>query len=545
MKKLLLTISACAALAPMMAQQLENSDFSGSWVDCIPWTSSDNDKAQGIQPEGWTISNVIGIGGLGATTVGFKALSAGDDSTAVKLVNCPNPFMATQIVPGYITLGTTWSTAAGFPPAHKDGGTFGGVEFGCTPDAVAMKYKRAHAVEVADETSPVNMEESATVVAYLWKGTFSQADVPGDISLMGPAATVTMIDRDRNILGMETSEGGEVKTTEGAELIAKLNYSITGDAEEWTEFLQPIEYLSDATPEHFNLIVAANDYFGAAESVGCGNTLVIDDVKLVYYSRLASFEINGAEIPGFDSQKYEYDLVVPAGGNPAAIMATMKYPVMGRAAVAIPGFDPATFTATLTVKNPEGADIDGKSEHVYTFHIIVEGEQPSSKEFVGRIDIDLFGEVTTLDDQKLSIIDIKDDHCTLALYHFSLGDGSDIGDIIIENVTITEADGVIAYKGSKEGLSLAGGTIVADVDCEGTEDANGIINMDINVLWNTGETMIPIKVTFTNASSSISDITAEDAPAEYYHINGVKATGLTPGLYIKVQGGKATKVLVK
>lgn len=543
MKKFLLTISACAALAPMMAHQIENSDFSGLWVECTPWTSIGNETPQGTQPEGWTISNVIGINGLGATTVGFKDLSSDSDSTAVKLVNCPNPMMATQIVPGYITLGTTWSTAQGFPPSHKDGGTFGGVEFAYTPDALAMKYKRAHAVEV-NAGAPVNDEEPATVVAYLWKGTFSQAEVPGDIGIIA-TKKVNMIDRDRNILGMETAEGGEVTTTEGAELIAKLNYSITGDAEEWTEFLQPIEYLSDSKPEKFNLIVAANDYFGNAESVGCGNTLVIDDVKLVYYSRLASFEINGAEIPGFDSRKYEYDLVVPAGANPGAIMATMKYPVMGRSAVVIPGFDPATFTATLTVKNPEGTDIDGKSEHVYTFHIIVESQPASGKEFVGKIDIDLLGDVTTLEDQKLNITDIEGDHCTLALYHFSLGNGSDIGDIIIENVTMTETDGVIAYKGSKKGLELAGGTIVADVECEGTEDANGIVNMDINVLWDSGETIIPIKVTFTNASSSISDITVEDAPAVYYHINGVKATGITPGLYIKVQDGRASKVLVK
>ncbi len=544
MKKILLTVSACASLIPMMGQELLNSDFSGEWVDCIPWTSSDNKAAQGTQPEHWTISNVIGIGGLGATTVGFKDEAANGDSTAVKLVNCPNPFMASQIVPGYLTLGTTWSTAAGFPPAHKDGGTFGGTDFTYTPDAVAFKYKRAHAVDVESPDSPVNEDEAATVVAYLWKGTYSQADVPGDISL-GATNNITMIDRDRNILGMATAEGGEVTESEGAALIGKLNYAITGNAEEWTEFMQPIEYLSDEVPEKFNLIIAANDYFGAPETVGCGNTLVVDDVKLIYYSRLASFEIGGQEIPGFDSEKYEYDLVVPADANPGALMATMKYPVMGHSAVAIPGFDPTTFTATLTVKN-QGPDIDGESEHVYTFHIIVGAAEGDSKEFVGRIDIDLYGEVTSIDNQTLNIIDIADGHCTLALYHFSLGDDSDLGDIIIENVAMTEEDGVITYKGAKEGLALAQGSIIADVTCEGTQDADGIITMDINVLWKTGDgNEIPIKVTFTNDIAAISDIIAEDAPAEYYHINGIKATGLNPGLYIKVQGGKATKVLVK
>ena len=49
--------------------------------------------------------------------------------------------------------------------------------------------------------------------------------------------------------------------------------------------------------------------------------------------------------------------------------------------------------------------------------------------------------------------------------------------------------------------------------------------------------------------SGIEGIMADgsDAPAEYYNLNGVRvnADNLTPGLYIKRQGGKATKVLVK
>lgn len=43
------------------------------------------------------------------------------------------------------------------------------------------------------------------------------------------------------------------------------------------------------------------------------------------------------------------------------------------------------------------------------------------------------------------------------------------------------------------------------------------------------------------------EVDGSDAPAEYYNLNGVRVNGeaLTPGLYIKRQGGKATKVFVK
>ena len=62
------------------AQQLPNANFDGSWVDCVPWTSKDNAKTCGVQPDGWCISHVIGMNGTGATAVGEKAPSTGFDS---------------------------------------------------------------------------------------------------------------------------------------------------------------------------------------------------------------------------------------------------------------------------------------------------------------------------------------------------------------------------------------------------------------------------------------------------------------------------------
>lgn len=48
-------------------------------------------------------------------------------------------------------------------------------------------------------------------------------------------------------------------------------------------------------------------------------------------------------------------------------------------------------------------------------------------------------------------------------------------------------------------------------------------------------------------SSGVDEIVADNAPAEYFNLSGLKiaASDLTPGLYIKRQGDKVTKVLVK
>ena len=91
-------------------QQLPNSGFEEEWINCVPWTSLDNTTVQGTEPEGWCVSNVIGMGGLGATTVGSK-VEGYNSETAVKLTNMANQYMKSQIIPAYLNLGTSWSTA--------------------------------------------------------------------------------------------------------------------------------------------------------------------------------------------------------------------------------------------------------------------------------------------------------------------------------------------------------------------------------------------------------------------------------------------------
>lgn len=299
MKKVIALACVAAACAGLnaQAQQLANAGFEEAWGDCIPWTfyGSDDkygDPAEvvtGTTPADWTISNVSGMCsyydgesmGLGATVVGEKT-DGYDSATAVKLTNTPNPFMAAQIVPAYITLGTTWSTAnpgfgaTGITVNNSDGGSFGGVEFTGRPKGIEFMYKRSRGTAKPDEKT--------TIVAYLWKGHWTQQDVPVTIYMAGSPITANMVDRDRCVLGMDMTgcQGGEVTKSDDAELIAVINATITENTDEWTKFTADFDYKSDATPEMINVILASGDYFGGASVVGDGNTLIVDDVKLVY-----------------------------------------------------------------------------------------------------------------------------------------------------------------------------------------------------------------------------------------------------------------------
>ncbi|WP_289761068.1 calycin-like domain-containing protein [Duncaniella muris] len=434
-------------------QQLPNSGFEEEWINCVPWTSNGNSKDIGSTPSGWCISQVIGVSGLGKTEVGFKT-EGYNSATAVELKNSPNSFLSTQTVPGYITLGKTWSTSV--MGNKNDGGSFGGIEFSGRPESLEFMYKHTG-----------TDGEKATVVAYLWKGHWTQKAVPGNIVAFGSPKTADMVDRDRCVLGLDMSSslGGAVTHSDDAELIAVINVeiedettTISEDNNGWKKFSAKFDYKSDATPEMINVVLAAGNYFGGATAVKQGTSLIVDDVKLIYAEN--------------DKNVYPGVLNIEMLGNN---LASNK---------------PATIEIT-----PAG---EGKCTFTLpNFVLEMAGEEP--------------------------IV---------------------LGDIVVNDVTTSEENGVTTYNGDVKGLQLAGGTIVADVTLNGTISGNNVV-MNIDVMWSG----IPIKVTFTSTTSGITDITVDNsnAPVEFYNLQGVRvnADNLTPGIYVRRQGSQVSKVLVK
>ena len=402
MKKFYIMLAALGVTASMAAQQLPNAGFDADWADCIPWTSDGNTKVatQKIgeetvtaqNPSNWTISHVIGMGGTGATVVGSK-VDGKESSSAVRIFNSANPFMSTQKVPGYLTLGTTWSTAKavfsfGIKVQDMDGGTFGGIEFDKRPDAVSFDYKRAHGT--------VNATEQATIVAYSWKGTYTQANVPGNIKLNSNPTVTTMTDRDRNILNMDTPTGGKKSATPDAKCISKINYALTGDAAEWTNKTIDFEYLEAEKPEKFNIIFAAGDYWST--SPGDGNELIVDNVKLVYYSRLSGLQFKDADVPGFDPDKFAYQLDEVMPDDDTDIKAT----TLGNSGVAEAAIelDHQKSLAKITVTNAHGNDADGQNSHVYTVQFLPAGSSINDVIDMTTADVryvDLYGNAVAAD----------------------------------------------------------------------------------------------------------------------------------------------------
>ncbi len=557
MKKFYLFLMTAAATMSVAAQQLPGADFEQSWVNCIPWTSNNNTKVQGTTPSPWNLSNTVGMGGTGATTVGSQI-----DGFSGKGVFMENKSILGNVIPGYFTLGKPWSTAVGMVAKNKDGGTFGGVEFNYRPDAISFYYQSTGATD------------RPTVVAYSWKGTYEQASVPGNIVLSGSATKVTMTDRDRCVLNMfgGSTQGGSV-TAEGTR-IGVINTRLNAEQPTWKQEVIPFEYSSIDTPEKINVIFSVGDYFSS--SPVNNNSLSVDEVKLLYYSRLASLSVNGTAVAGFESDKYEYDL---SDVEMPAVNA-VTYNFLGTSGSQNASVETNRNVMKITVSNSNagGVDVDGEATHTYTLtfkeQTVVEMPAYAKGYFDGSVSVsfesfdDEYADV--FPDYTLQITQMQNDPsmCVISIPDFHLAerpeDESDeeamadyeaarVGDIVVNNVTWSEVAGGVSFYGVEPNLSLSlmGMDIVARVVVNGTIDDSGKCNLNIDVVWLDEDNEVPIYVSF-NGERNVAGIDSvimdnSNYPVEYYNINGMRVNGdnLKSGIYIVRQGKDVKKILVK
>lgn len=552
MKKFYITFLALAAAGMSVnAQQLPNVGFEGNWKACTPWTSNGNSSTQGENPEGWCISHVIGMGGTGAATLGAK--TTGYNSTnAVNLKQVFTGFLSIgSNVPAYITLGTTWSTSQGtLSIKNTDGGTFGGLEFTGRPDAFSFYYKRSRGTDKPDERS--------SAIAYIWKGSWTQASVPGNIGSSASAVKkVDMVDRDRCVLGydMTGTQGGTVTNNGGVLIASTINY-ITSNASDWTNALYEFDYKTTDTPEKINIIISAGDYFGGTSAVGKDNELTVDDVKLIYFSRLNTLSVGGNSVEGFAPDKYEYtlDTTMPAESE-------FAYTLKGNSgtAKASLALDTENNKATITVSNAQGEDIDGAKSHTYTLNFKA-AEPPVQRvgtPFNGTLTVTLEEEDPVVDPNATVYIEANDtNHAVLRLYNFKLSDELEVGDIVVDVLREPTEDGGCKMTGEVHHMELLGGFIIANVSVDAYEK-DGYLTASIPVVWLQEKTddgyKMNIDVTFNGTGeslpASISAVSNDNtnAPVEYYNLQGmrVNADNLSNGIYIRRQGSESAKVLIR
>lgn len=182
--------------------------------------------------------------------------------------------------------------------------------------------------------------------------------------------------------------------------------------------------------------------------------------------------------------------------------------------------------------------------------------QTTNETINGKLTVtcDFLGGVIAKDEPAtIELIPTGDNTCTFKLPDFTLSDLGELGDIVVTGVKVAEANDVKTYTGEVKGLLLAENSIKADVALNGIVDATDKAHMDIDVLWDAsalalGLDQIPIKVVFDGqleAAGVENVVVDENAPIEYYNLNGIRVANPENGIYIRRQGNKVSKVLVK
>ena len=485
---LLLSISAFTA----NAQQLPNVGFDSWKTTCGTSRSISKDGKKvdvarpGVEPSEWNGSNVDQLEQKKPDLV-TKVVD--NSNTVVQLKNIyiglPIPGFGST-APGFMNFGTPWVYAS-TTIKDCDGGVFGGLSFNKKPDAIKGKYKRT------DSNS-----EDSHIIAYLWNGTYTSK-----IGNVAQTVTEEQNDVDRVVLGKTTGLAS-------GKLVASCDKAFSTTVNnDWETIVVPLDYVANVgNPTMMNVIISAGDYWNRS-NLKKNTTLLVDDVDFVYYSTLTSLKA-GSKTIALKDGVYNYTVT---GKMPTKkeVVATCKSQ-FADAAVAV---DAANYKVTVTVTNQGGKDVDGATQHVYTLQYTA----PVVKQYAGILNVEMVGEdVIANATQEVTISYYNDNTCDFSLPHFMFA-GTDIGNIVIPNVKVSEdAAGTKTFTdGEVEAMKLAEGGIVAHVVLNGgTITSAGVINMPIIVGWMTDYPNSmdeePINVLFS------SDKKVEVTEAGYYYV---------------------------
>ena len=269
------------------AQQLPDPGFED-------WSGAKFDG--NIQMKYWNASNVE-QGALGMTfRFNFMTRETGRSGYCAKIENKEvGAAGITEKTPGYFTLGKPWQYISGLNVDGATGGTDGGLSFTYRPDSMYVWIKRGGSSAAT---------ENYSVLFYSWKGTSSSSTYRSkDKKSCTNTGSHTNEESDIRQALDANDCGTTTKATQIAEgwVFEKKQYN------DWTQIKVPIYYFNDEVPQMCNVIFSSTGYpnFRNQAGVVVGNSLCVDDVELIYSSKIEHLYIGGVEWNGFDPNSSE------------------------------------------------------------------------------------------------------------------------------------------------------------------------------------------------------------------------------------------------
>ena len=282
MKKILLFMMLAAVSFGVQAQQLPDPHFEN-------WSAKFKSD---VQLADWHGSNVNQLGSKftfmfqkpGRT--GFCAYVT-DRAIGIPKLNLG----ATG--PGYMSLGVPWQYLKGLNLNSATAGTEGGIPWKYRPDTMAVWVKRV---------GPNTDKEDFHLLFYSWAGTAKSTHYKNKA---GGCTETERINEESDI--RSATDGNECGIDQPVRQVAEGWYRARAKYNEWTQIKVPVFYKSDGRPTMCNVIFSAGNYpaFRANDGLYDGNALFIDDVELIYSSKIHRLVINGKDFKEFNPNSSE------------------------------------------------------------------------------------------------------------------------------------------------------------------------------------------------------------------------------------------------
>ena len=282
------------------AQQVPNPGFED-------WSGEKYDGE--IQPASWHASNVTQLN----FKFNFAHQEAGHTGSYSMMVQDTEVGAAgiTETSPGYFSLGQPWTYLPSITEVNKaTAGTYGGINFSYRPDTMSVWIKR---------TGNNTDKEDFYLLYYAWNGTAKSSEYKGK---NGKCTSYSATNEESDI--RLALNGNECGTYQKANQIAEGMWRERKTYGNWTNIRVPIYYFNNDVPSMMNIIFSASNYpnFRANDGLYEGNSLYVDDVELIYSSKIQKLYLDGKEWKGFDpnsSEEQTYSL-----GRSATAIPTIK-----------------------------------------------------------------------------------------------------------------------------------------------------------------------------------------------------------------------------
>ncbi|MBO5816579.1 MAG: hypothetical protein J6R26_01340 [Paludibacteraceae bacterium] len=281
-KNLLLIIFAVLSVDTLSAQQLPNPGFED-------WGGEKFDGKE--QPASWYVSNIEQVG-IKFNLTHKESGHSGSYSLMVQDTKV-GALGITEVSPGYFSLGKPWSHLEGIDTKTATAGTSGGIKFNYRPDSMSVWVKR---------TGNNVDKEDFYLLYYAWSGTAKGSKYKAK---NGGCTSISQTNEESDIrLALDANDCG---TDQKANQIAEGMWREKKEYGQWTNIRVPIYYFSNDVPEMMNIIFSASNYpnYRANSGLYEGNSLYIDDVQLIYSSKIQKLYIGGKEWGAFDPNSTE------------------------------------------------------------------------------------------------------------------------------------------------------------------------------------------------------------------------------------------------